>query len=313
MKVGASSHDSTAMFTLQMVQAAGVRLHAAVTPQRPCGGGAGEPVLLLHGFPDHWRLWEPLMAALAQRHHVLAPDLRGINLSDKPPLVPDYHVDRLVEDVQALILGLGGRCAVVGHDWGGMLAWAVAARHPALVSRLVVLNAPHPCRFAQQLRDDPAQLEASSYVRGLTASAAAGWLAQDAYARLWAVRSLADPAAQAARDERERQHCVQAWSQPGALEAALNWYRALDIDQALSPAGVPAVPSLGPADGHIEAPTLVIWGERDGSFPVACLQGLERWVPRLQLERVPEGGHWLLLEQPARVAGLVSAFLEDRP
>ena len=106
---------------------------------------------------------------------------------------------------------------------------------------------------------------------------------------------------------------MQAWSQPGALEAALNWYRALDIDQALSPAGVPAVPSLGQADGHIEAPTLVIWGERDGSFPVACLQGLERWVPRLQLERVPEGGHWLLLEQPARVAGLVSAFLEDRP
>ena len=97
------------------------------------------------------------------------------------------------------------------------------------------------------------------------------------------------------------------------MEAALNWYRAIDIETALSATGVQALPGLAGASGHIEPPTLVVWGERDGSFPVACLEGLERWVPQLRLHRVPDGGHWLLLEQPQRVARLVMDFLEDRP
>lgn len=288
---------------LHFVQAAGVRLHAA-------SAGEGDPLLLLHGFPDHWRVWEPLMQPLAQHHHVLAPDLRGINLSDKPEGMGAYHVDRLVEDLQALILGLGGRCTLIGHDWGGMLAWAVAARHPELVKRLIVLNAPHPCLFAQQLRKDPAQREASRYIQRLCAPGAAEALARDGFSSLWAARGseglLPDVDA-------HRQQWLRAWTQPGAMEAALNWYRAIDIEEALSEIGVQALPGLAGASGHIEAPTLVIWGERDGSFPLGCLEGLECWVPCLQLHRVPEGGHWLLLEQPNRVARLVMDFLEDEP
>ena len=297
--------DSEPSVWLHFVQAAGVRLHAA-----SAGDGEGDPVLLLHGFPDHWRLWEPLMGMLARHHHVLAPDLRGINLSEKPEGLQAYHVDRLVEDVQALILGLGGRCTLVGHDWGGMLAWAVAARHPALVQRLVVLNAPHPCRFAQQLREDPAQREASRYIQRLTAPGVAEGLARDGFASLWAARGgeglLPD-------EDAHRKHWLTAWAQPGAMEAALNWYRAIDIETALSATGVQALPGLAGASGHIEPSTLVVWGERDGSFPVACLEGLERWVPQLRLHRVPDGGHWLLLDQPQRVARLVMDFLEDRP
>jgi pimeloyl-ACP methyl ester carboxylesterase len=102
---------------------------------------------------------------------------------------------------------------------------------------------------------------------------------------------------------------VQAWSQPGALQAALNWYRALNLEAALAPEGVRSVPELGQASGVVDVPTLVVWGERDGSFPAACLQGLERWVPDLRVHREPAGGHWLLEERPALAASLLRDFL----
>jgi pimeloyl-ACP methyl ester carboxylesterase len=268
--------------------------------------GAGTPVLCLHGFPDHWRLWQPLMQALAPHHRVVAPDLRGINLSDKPPAVGDYAIGHLVADVLALIDHLGGRCALVGHDWGGLLAWTVAALHPQQVSRLVVFNAPHPCRFAQELKTNPQQREASAYALRLCEPGVEQVLAENDFQRLWAVRSQGRAGPEAAA---EREAAVRAWAQPGALTAALNWYRALNIRQALGPQGVPAVPDLGSATGHVAGPTLVVWGERDGSFPVACLDGLADWVPQLQLHRQPDGGHWLLQDQPALAANLVLRFL----
>jgi pimeloyl-ACP methyl ester carboxylesterase len=286
---------------LSFLPAAGVQLHVAQA-------GQGTPVLLLHGFPDHWRLWEPLMHALAPRHRVMAPDLRGINLSDKPAAEADYAIDRLVEDVLALIEHLGGRCTLVGHDWGAMLAWTVAARHPERVSRLAIFNAPHPCIFAQQLLSNPAQRAASGYVQRLCAPAAAERLAFNHFEGLWSVKADGrnTPDRQA-----ERAHCEAAWSQAGALRAALNWYRAMDFAAALSPPGLPAMPSLAGASGRIEMPTLVVWGERDGSFPVECLNDLPQWVPQLTLRRVPEGGHWLLHEQPERVTPWLVDFLGE--
>ena len=282
--------------------AGGVRLHVAQA-------GQGSPVLMLHGFPDHWELWRPLMAELAPDHRVLAPDLRGINLSDKPTAVSDYDISHLVDDVRALIAHLGGRCALVGHDWGGLLAWTVAAQHPDAVSRLVVFNAPHPCRFAEELQASARQREASAYAQRLCQAGAANRLARDDFELLWAVRADGRARADCPDWAARRSACVQAWSQPGALQAALNWYRALNLEAALAPAGVRSVPELGQASGVVEVPTLVVWGERDGSFPVACLQGLERWVPDLRVHREPAGGHWLLEERPALAASLLRDFL----
>ncbi len=279
----------------------GVQLHVAQA-------GQGSPVLLLHGFPDHWRLWEPLMHALAPVHRMVAPDLRGINLSDKPAAVADYGIAHLVNDVLALIDHLGGRCALVGHDWGGLLAWTVAALHPSRVSRLVVFNAPHPCRFAQQLKSSQAQRAASDYARQLCQPGVEDRLAADSYALLWAVRSDGQ---RGAEWDAEREACVQAWSQPGALAAAVNWYRALNLTAAFSPEGVRSVPDLGSGSGVVAAPTLVVWGERDGSFPVSCLDGLGSWVPKLRVHREADGGHWLLEERPALAASLLSEFLAE--
>lgn len=281
--------------------AAGVQLHVAQA-------GQGAPVLMLHGFPDHWRLWQPLMQALAPQHRVMAPDLRGINLSDKPPRVADYAIDHLVADVVALLDHLGGRAALIGHDWGGMLAWVVAARHPDKVSRLVVFNAPHPCRLAQQLLASPAQRAASAYVRRLCEPSIEQALAANQFERLWAVRSGGRTGVQW---DAEREHSVRAWSQPGALNAALNWYRAGNFDAALSAPGVAAVPDLGGASGVVQAPTLVVWGDQDGSFPLPCLDGLEAWVPDLRIHREATGGHWLPHDQPELAATLVSDFLTE--
>jgi epoxide hydrolase 4 len=278
----------------RFVPAAGVNLHITEA-------GDGPPLLLLHGFPDDSRVWAPILPALARTQHAIAPDLRGVHRSDKPRGVAAYRIERLVDDVCRLIDTLGGgRCAVAGHDWGGLLAWVLAAQHPERVSKLAILNAPHPCLFARALRDDPAQRAASAYVQRLCAAGAAQRLAENDCQILWnVVREAAS----------DRAGAVEAWTQPGALEAMLNWYRALDIELALAPGGVAALPDLGPASGHIEAPTLVLWGDRDGSFQPSCLQGLEAWVPNLQLVHVPEGGHWLQLEQPVAVAMHLRHFL----
>lgn len=285
----------------RFVPAAGVQLHLLEA-------GSGAPLLLLHGFPDRAQVWAGVMQRLAGDFHTLAPDQRGYNLSDKPQGVAAYHIDRLVDDVCTLIDTLcGGRCALVGHDWGGMLAWTVAARHPQRVAKLAVLNAPHPCLFAQALRDDPAQRAASSYVHRLCAPQAESLLATHDFQALWNVVAgcfTDEPA--------ERIAAVQAWSQPGALTAMLNWYRALHIERALAPPGVAAVPELGGASGRIEAPTLLLWGDDDGSFAPSCLQGLAHWVPHLQLEHVASGSHWLQLQQADFVAERLRQFLHKQ-
>jgi epoxide hydrolase 4 len=283
----------------RMVAASGVNLHVA-----QCG--QGDPVLLLHGFPDHWALWEPLMPRLGQIYHLMAPDLRGYNLSDKPPHVRDYAIDSLVQDLRALVLQLGGSCHVVGHDWGGMLAWTLAARYPQDVAKLVILNAPHPCIFAHQLKTNAAQRAASEYVSRLRQPGFHHELAPNNFERLW---RLVSGATTAPLTPDVQADCFGAWAQPGALAAMLAWYQALDFDAALAPAGVHSVPHIGEVSGQIEAPTLVVWGELDGSFPVACLDDLPQWVPNLRLHREPTGGHWLVREQPDTIAALLRSFL----
>lgn len=283
---------------LRVPVADGVSLHVAEV-------GLGPPLLLLHGFPDNGDLWRALVPALAPHHRLWMPDLRGVRYSDKPPAVTDYAIEPLLADVQALVDAMcapaPGRVAIAGHDWGGMLAWACAARHPASVDRLVILNAPHPCRFAQLLRDDPAQQRASAYIGWLTAPGAEALLAANGHARLRALVQRALPAMPAA----ELDALAAGWAVPGALDSMLNWYRALQLD------GASAVPSLGNASGRIAAPTLLCWSDLDTAFVPANLEGLAQWVPDLRLQRDGGAGHWLPRERPAGVAAAMLAFLAE--
>src|SRR5215217_4691096 len=189
--------------------------------------GTGPLVVLLHGFPEFWYAWRHQLPALADAgYRVVAPDLPGYNTSDKPPRVRDYRPSVLATEVADLIVALGAdSAAVAGHDWGGGLAWLLAMQHPELVERLVVLNAPHPIRFLKGLRS-PRQLRRSWYILAFQAP----WLperllaAGDFQALRRALRQ--QPSRPGAFTAQDIDRYVAAAAQPGALRAAINYYRA---------------------------------------------------------------------------------------
>jgi epoxide hydrolase 4 len=272
----------------------GVRLHFVDL-------GNGPLVVLLPGFPQLWYAWRHQLPALASAgYRVLAVDPRGYNLSDKPRGVRSYRLDALSDDIAALVRLHGGRGSIVGHDWGGMIAWRMGARHAGLVDRLVVLNAPHPAAFARELRT-PAQLLRSSYAVVFQLP----WLPE----LLLRARDFAlvervlrrDPIRRGAfSDEDVRQH-KEALARPGALTAMLNYYRAV----RLRPRGT----VLPPDEGRIDPPTMLIWGDQDAYLRVELTRGLERWVPRLRVEHLPDASHWVMADAPERVTDLLLDFL----
>jgi pimeloyl-ACP methyl ester carboxylesterase/2-polyprenyl-6-methoxyphenol hydroxylase-like FAD-dependent oxidoreductase len=284
-----------------------VRLHYVEAGASGAGpAGAERPlVVLLHGFPEFWYSWRRQIPALAAAgYHVVAPDLRGYNLSDKPRGVHRYRIDLLALDVERLIRRCGAERAVVcGHDWGGGVAWAVAMRYPELVERLVVINAPHPARFLRALRT-PRQLRKSWYMFFFQVP----WLPEaclrtSRYAALRRAFTAPEgrPGAFSAEDI---ERYVEAAARPGALTAGINYYRAL-----FRQAPRQAQASLR----RIEAPVLVIWGERDPYLGRELASPDGAWVPNARVERLPQAGHWAQLEEPERVNALLLEFLARPP
>jgi pimeloyl-ACP methyl ester carboxylesterase len=272
----------------ETVAANGIRLHAA-------RAGRGPLMLFLHGFPEYWAMWKPFLEHFGARgRRAVAPDLRGYNLSDKPSEVEAYKSRHLVADVLALAAHYTQEPFVlVGHDWGGAVAWAVAIAHADRLSHLIMVNSPHPYVFWRELTRNPAQQKASEYMLLFRSDKAERVLAENGYARLLAAFSDLDEPARAA--------LVESWSRPGALTGGLNYYRA-------SPLYPPAPEDPGAARLELEAkdfvvrvPTLVIWGERDTALLPGCLEGLDQVVPGVKVVRVPEATHWVTREKTARV------------
>lgn len=269
--------------------------------------GDGPLVVLLHGFPEFWYSWRRQIRDLAAAGwRVLAPDQRGYNLSDKPADRAAYRMDRLVDDVVGLIrwVGVDRAAAVVGHDWGGAVAWQVATRRPDVLERLAVLNAPHPSAYREALRS-PGQLLRSWYVLFFqlprlpeAALRAFDFAVVDAILRTGPVRSGAfsddDIAAYKA-----------ALDRPDALTAAIDWYRANLFGRARTQSGA------SNAGGRVEVPTLVIWGERDRYLGTGLLDGLGDRVEDVRIERLPGVGHWVQADAPEEVSRLLLEFLEE--
>ena len=274
----------------------GVRLHWV-------DAGEGPLVVLLHGFPECWYAWRRQLASLAVAgRRAVAVDLRGYNLSDRPAGVEAYATDVLVEDVRALILYLGARDAVVvGHDWGGVIAWRLAARHPEVVHALVIVNAPHPERFRRLLRS-PRQLLRSSYVALFQLPwlpervlGAGGFAALDGVWRRQPVRP-------GAYSEKDIAALRQAIAVPGALTAALNYYRAIRRHPGQT---------LSLERRIVRQPTLVVWGERDAALVPELADGLEAWVPDVRVARLPHASHWVMADAPGEFDALLLAFLAE--
>jgi len=277
----------------------GVRLHYVEQ-------GKGPLILFLHGFPEFWYSWKDLLTDFGRDHHAVALDMRGYNLSARPEPVDAYRVPVIVEDVRALAEKLKARKFVlVGHDWGGVIAWAFAAQHPEMLDKLVIINAPHPSVFARELANNPAQQKASGYFNLFTSPQAEQMLSQNNYAGMLGAFG-------SALSDEDRKVYLAAWNRPGGLTGGLNYYRAANLrSPAGAPAGVTAeAPSIQPL-ARISTPTLVIWGEKDTALLTGNLEGLDQHVKALTIKRVPDGTHWVVHEKPAVVIQEIRAFLKS--
>ncbi len=274
----------------------GVRLHYVEA-------GTGPLVLLLHGFPEFhegWRHQIPALAAAGFR--VIAPDLRGYNRSDKPPGAAAYRIECLVDDVVGLIRHAGEEsAALVGHDWGGTIAFAAAMSHPETIERIGVLNAPHPATFARELRSFD-QMRRSSYAAAFQVPKLPEAILRARDFALLRRVLRRDPSRPGAFTEADIDAYVAAWSQPGALTAAINYYRAAARSRLL-------------ARGRfqpIQQPTLLIWGDRDRYLRRSLSVGLSEWIPNVRIEHLPNASHWVQHDEPDRVNALLIDFLGQR-
>ncbi len=275
--------------------------------RREHGPGPGAPrVMYLHGFPEAAFVWDEVMQLLALEAQGMAPNLRGYVGSSAPADVAAYRPKHLVADLVALIASWGAPLdLLVAHDWGGAVAWNLAAQHPQLMKRLLIINSPHPATFLRELRDSPAQQAASAYMNFLCRPDAAALLAADKHARMWRLFAGASWLTPEVRAQ-----YVAAWTHPaGGLEGALNYYRASPLRPAR--AADDLINSLVIPDEAVTVrlPTSVLWGEGDRALLPGLLDGLQHWVRQLQLQRVPNATHWIVHEQPDLVAGVVRGLL----
>ena len=265
--------------------------------------GDGPLIVLLHGFPEFWFGWrlqiEPLAAA---GFRVVAPDTRGINLSSKPEGFEAYAVDLLADDIRGLIEGLGAESALlVGHDWGGSIAWTVAMNHPEVVDRLAILNAAHPRRLSEGLHH-PSQLAKVLVLLLLRGTGTARGIV---HLRDWHFFRHFLKDANPPYTPQEIERYVEAWSQQGAASGMINYYRA-SVRQSQKE----AVAKLRP----ISAPTLVIWGERDSYLGSDLAEPDRDDVPNLdRVERLSDASHWVHHDEAERVNQLLVDFFAPAP
>jgi pimeloyl-ACP methyl ester carboxylesterase len=259
--------------------------------------GKGPPVILLHGFPEFWYSWRHQIEALASKGFTaIAPDLRGYNLSDKPKGVSLYRMDYLVDDIIGLMSVLGHPAAhIVGHDWGGVIAWVLAAQQSDRVNKLVVLNAPHPVRMAQALVHR-SQLRRSWYIFAFQVPGLPEWYVRQPGFIARRLRAWGLDPGMLSDDELARYE--EAIRMPGAARAALNYYRAAVRHPTLK---IPMV----------RRPALVIWGDRDGALGPELLDGLHHHASDLRIHRIPHAGHFVQQEAPEEVSAALIDFLRE--
>ncbi len=274
--------------------------------------GTGKLIMFVHGFPEFWLEWEKQLAEFGQDHQAVAPDMRGYNLSSKPAEVQKYHAKDLIEDLRALAEHLGHeKFIMVGHDWGGAVAWSAAMRHPELLEKLIIINSPHPAVFARELLNNPDQQKASQYMLMLRSAEAERILSENNFARLTDV--LIQFGSKWEISEEHRLKYIEAWSQPGALTGSLNYYRASPLYPPTSENDqeqIGSILNLPKEMLTVKVPTLVVWGEQDRALLTGNLDGLEEYIEDLTVKRIPDGTHWVIHEQPEMVNALIRDFIE---
>ena len=290
-----------------------VRLATGVTLNVAIAGPAdAPPVILLHGFPESHRTWRELAPRIGNRLRLIMPDQRGFAGSDKPQEVECYETGKLVDDVFALADALAiSRFALVGHDWGGAVAWAAALRGSPRLTRVAVVNSPHPLIFQKTLIEDSDQRAASQYITAFRAAGIETYITSKGWEWFFE-KTFSNHVDPALIPESEKRQYIAEWSQPDTLTAMLNWYRASRL--VVPPPGVTVpVPDilLKVLGSRIEVPVLAIWGMRDKALLPVQLEGLDEVVDDLQIFRIAAAGHFAPWEAPDEVAAALLQFLED--
>jgi len=277
-------------------QIGNVKLHYAKA------GNGEKLVLLLHGFPEFWYSWRHQLVDLSDHYTVVAPDMRGYNLSDKPEDVSDYEIDTLIDDVIGLINHFGHeKAAVVGHDWGAGVAWAVAGRNPEKVSKLACLQVPPPSIWKknQTLK----QFFASWYMFFFQLPKLPEWLLTRNDFQKLAIALKTTTAKKGVFSSEDVEKYKKAWSEPGAITAALNYYRANIIKRMFG---------KGTKPEKIKVPTLFIYGEQDEAVLPQTVKGVGDFIDAEYTElRIPESAHWVQNEAREKVTNTLREFLAD--
>lgn len=303
---------SASIFLRTPIQHAAAELPGGIrlTLRHNCPGPGLPRVLLLHGFPEAAFAWDEILQRLDGIVQATAPNLRGFADSSSPTDAKAYRPRYPVGDLAALIEQIGAPVdLLVAHDWGGALAWNLAAQRPDLIKHLLIINAPHPAAFLRELLSNPQQQAASAYMNFLCRPDAEQRLAEDDFRRLWSFFSsmgAADPAGvgRGWLTEPVRELYREVWR--AGLTGGLNYYRASPLRPAVNADSPIHRVSFKPEEVTVRVPTTVLWGMADTALAPGLLEGLGQWVPQLRLIRVPEGSHWIVHEQPERVAALVA-------
>ncbi|MFX1268644.1 MAG: alpha/beta fold hydrolase [Promethearchaeota archaeon] len=266
----------------------GITLHTIII-------GSGEPLLLLHGFPDFWYGWKNIIPMLKDDFELIIPDLRGFNLSDKPKGIQKYRIELLVDDIYALSEKLNlGSFFLAGHDWGAVISWAFAEKYPKKVKKLAILNGPHPKIFQEKLRTDKDQQKASFYIFEFLKPDGEKFLYENDYKWLkWAVfEGLINK-----KDftEFDKQKYLDAWSQPNAILSGVNYYRAnLNFDNLT---------------GIISVPTLIIHGMQDKAVLPQVLDGISEYVKDVTVVKI-DASHWVMHDKPELIVANFQKFFK---
>ncbi len=274
----------------------------------------GKLIVFLHGFPQFWYMWRDQLLDFSKNYLAVAPDMRGYNLSSKPEEIEQYQPEHIVEDLRALVEEHFGRkkFVLIGHDWGGVIAFPFANSYPELVEKLIIINAPHPNTFGKLISNNEDQQSSSQYILFFRQKNEKGYIAEGVlsandYKMLFDIVVNSEMEF----DEDDRQMYRNAWSQPGSLTGGLNYYRAGGLRPPSQGEEI-----SGLTDEQLEAnplminvPTLVIWGEKDTALTVHNLKGLDEFIPDLTIKRIPEGSHWVINEQPDKINSMIRDFL----
>ncbi|WP_299081410.1 alpha/beta hydrolase [uncultured Paraglaciecola sp.] len=269
--------------------------------------GEGDIILFIHGYPFFGASWDKLLSHFSKDYHVVAPDNRGYNLSAKPKGVENYKIALLVEDVKALIehLPKGKKVTLVGHDWGGALAWAVAQKHPKMIDKIVVINAPPFNVLLHMIVNNPEQKKSSAYMDRLKSPEMEKVYAKYGPEMLWRY-GFDKGYANGHLNDRFKNAFFSAWSQPGAHTGAVNWYRA----------NVPAVADINEDSywpsktARVTVPSLLIWTENERTFVPAMLDVIPKYVDDLSVTVIPGSGHSPFFDKPQDVIQAMEIFLK---